>query len=222
MTKFVTAAGVIWAALSLTPLAVSYSLSPELPVQADRVDSIFVGLHEQAIVKLDDGLVQYGLRARSLKTAGLATCVGVIFYDPVTKTGALAHLDNDLFFSPKDALHELLSRFNAVAGTPPKERVHTYIASNFEAPELYREVARTLGSWGFTLNEVKGDGDRTSAVNISLDLASGQVSQFKLDRSLYVAENIPADMRRVKSQIDGHLRTVTPCELSLLQKTQPL
>ncbi len=214
--------GLFLAALAIS-VPSSYGRNLEkLPKQADRADAIFVAQREQAVVRFDQGLIDYGLLAHSLKTAGLNPCIGVILYDPQTKTGALAHVDQDTGRTLRMAISGLQNQFSQAAGfsssglsSEIKKRLDIYVVSGGNDSTL-REILSLLQADGFPLAQI----NEVKAMNVSLDLATGQLSEFTPDRNLYDLrrENVLLDLGRTKFPPDGHFKNINPCELSLMQK----
>lgn len=166
-----------------------------LPTGVDQRESINIPQRQMAVVNLRKDESRYGPAAKFLKTVGLSTCTAVIFYDGVTKTGGMAHLDAFTAHTKMDLVKNINSfkgLFHYIGELPKPQsyrdplisaevmkRLRVVAVGGGQDPILFEKITNGLSQAGFeNIEKYPRPIFTADGVSVILNLENGEISLF--------------------------------------------
>lgn len=146
------------------------TLTPDIPRQRDQMaekeDAIRVLQHEVGITRADRP-------SRYIETFGGADCIVMTFYDPLTKTGALAHIDGTTNIDDSiDRIIELMQK----SGVNPNQLIPSVIGGVKGSERIIIDIFDALARHQLSVADTNRDVlNVTNQTAIIMDTESGRL-----------------------------------------------
>jgi hypothetical protein len=169
-----------------------------LPFTSDRVDAVHVPQKGMTVVHGLDSLDFPRSSVAVMQTTGVASCVCVVLYHPVSKTAVMAHLDAVNGVEMTRNLNILVDLLSVHSSRIPKDQrgssIHAYTVTGIVEFELYSKVISGLRKQGIeTIHEYydKPTSRITNSVEVAFDADTGAISQFRVDLKARARAGVP-------------------------------